>query len=88
MRELYLESGRKKYPNFVPQNDFEILALLDYKGPEEGIRAWMDKLVAERVAMQGSLDRVIASAQRFVGRSTKNLTGVSGYGSSAWYTIG
>ncbi|RPD55209.1 hypothetical protein L226DRAFT_526143 [Lentinus tigrinus ALCF2SS1-7] len=65
MRDVYLAQIRTRFPGFVPQNDVDLLALGggSYKGPEEGLRAWLDNELASMVALVGDAQRAIEAAQ-------------------------
>lgn len=75
MRDVYLEQVRKKYPDFIPRNDFDILSASSYAGPAEGLYTYLDKLFAEK----GGTDEVVRSAQALLAVSADNVevTGVS-----------
>ncbi|KAI0715489.1 hypothetical protein C8T65DRAFT_573064 [Cerioporus squamosus] len=60
MRALYLSRILKRFPNFKPRHDFDILAIGRYQGPEKGVYAWLD----QQLAWQGASARSAIEAAR------------------------
>ena len=78
IRDYYLEHVRKRFPQFKPRNDFDLLALGDgrYKGPETGVYAWLDQELALQVTLEGDASPALEAATRML--SAKGVvTGVS-----------
>ncbi|KAI0688970.1 hypothetical protein C8Q76DRAFT_765596 [Earliella scabrosa] len=67
---------RKTFPNFVPRNDFDILALSDnrYHGSEAEIYTWLDGELAILVEAMGDVESAIAGAEAILG-VCENITG-------------
>ncbi|KAI0709637.1 hypothetical protein C8T65DRAFT_739816 [Cerioporus squamosus] len=68
MRDVFMETIHTKYPTFVPRHDFDILALSDgrYKGPEEDIRAWLDRELASSAKAFGGARQAIEGARNML----------------------
>ena len=77
IRDVYLQSIRKRYPNFRPRHDFDILALSDgrFDGLESEIYTWLDSELAIMVDSMGGADEVLAAAEELLG-AREHVTGV------------
>ncbi|KAI0705498.1 hypothetical protein C8Q76DRAFT_771243 [Earliella scabrosa] len=71
-----LSAIRKKFPTFVPRNDFDILALSDgrYNGPAADLYTWLDGELAILVEAMGEVESAIAGAEAILG-VRENITG-------------
>lgn len=78
IRDYYLEHVRKRFPQFKPRNDFDLLALGDgrYKGPETGVYAWLDQELALQVTLEGDASPALEAATRMLS-ARGVVTGVS-----------
>ncbi|KAI1791437.1 hypothetical protein LXA43DRAFT_973111 [Ganoderma leucocontextum] len=77
-RESYLDFLRDKHPTFEPKNDYEILTAVgsNYRGPESGLRAWLDnQLNIDLMFMVGlrDLDDVARMDPAKVARTTEGF---------------
>ncbi|KAI0752788.1 hypothetical protein C8Q80DRAFT_1217221 [Daedaleopsis nitida] len=77
VREVALQIIRKRYPNFKPRNDYEIVALSGsrYRGPESEIPAWLDGEYARQVAVMGSAEHAIEISEAMLS-SREIITGL------------
>ncbi|KAI1782192.1 hypothetical protein LXA43DRAFT_906514 [Ganoderma leucocontextum] len=83
-RESYLDWIRDKYPSFEPRDDYEILTLVgsNYRGPESGIRSWLDNQLKIDLAFAKGFrfaedvtdpETIARGTQRFIERASALL---------------
>ena len=78
LRDIYTEDILKRFPNFKPRSDVDTWLLGAgslYRGPEDGIYAWIDNEIATYVTNLGS-EREVERVAKEILSPTVEVTGV------------
>ncbi|KAI0758805.1 hypothetical protein C8Q74DRAFT_1319693 [Fomes fomentarius] len=68
VRETFLRQIRRRFPNFTPRNDFDILALSGelFAGPKAEVYSWLDGELARIANEVGDVEPILASAKKMM----------------------